>query len=287
MYQTKLILILIINIDYFMGNKFAENGEQFISVNYKTWMGDLRIRYLMEDLRSLHSLFSRELNILDIGAGHAPVTLRILSELPGSSATLVEPSESLLIDSADKLMEELNIDKLRVIRIQSTFEDYLGKHDTEKDFNLLINHVVINWSSDPYLFLKRLINLMTKPDQICSLVIGTTLGHEMKYACMGQIDLLFDSLRNREKPIKSLTYGNDMKVTILDPRNIVEFLEVMGMEIILKSGVKVFSEYIPENLIQSDDVRKKIIEIENEIRFQEPYWYMGNLSHIVFKRKNI
>lgn len=263
-----------------MKNDFVGNAERFIEVNYETIQGDLRIEFLLHDLQELISSKRSIRRILDIGAGNAPVTLRLIRDNPGLTAHLTDPSKHLL-DDAKRIATELGV-------LPSRFTTEIGSMDDVRagvelgEYDLFICHVVANWVPDPYAFIKDLSLLLSKNDQYVSLAIGTTFGHEIKYADIGKLDLLKMSVFAPEGPMPSLTYGKDLAVKLLNPLHVKDYLEKNQFRVVTKAAVKVFSEYVQSGVFSDPQALSMLRDIEYKVRLNEYYWMLGNLAHFIY-----
>ena len=165
------------------------------------------------------------------------------------------------LKGAKQLARSLGISPERFTTEVGSLDEVSARIDPDQ-YDLFICHVVANWVPEPSAFIRKLSSLSSRSDQYISLVIGTTLGHEMKYADLGKLDLLKMSVFASEQPLPSLTYGKDLAVRLLDPTRIKQQLEKEKFHIVAKAAVKVFTEYIPPSLFHEPQTLPLLREIE-------------------------
>lgn len=259
-------------------NLFLERPAIFLEAIYGNQLGQLRVEQILDDLE--HFLTQHEVTtIVDIGAGHAPVTLTLLSRHPNLRAHLVEPSAEL-IAQAKINAEQLEVAADRVTYQQTELAEYIasGGHDGE----LVLCHAVVNWTVDPRQFIADLTSHCASRQQWVSLVFGGSSGKSLRFATQGNMADLLTSVQFPGSLVGSFSYTAQVKP--LDPTTVQTQLVDAGCEIVLQAGVRIFADYVPPAVLNNDQSFAVLRQAENLARRDERYWRLGQLVHFIYRK---
>jgi S-adenosylmethionine-dependent methyltransferase len=258
---------------------FEKSGQGFIDGIYGNQLGALRQEQLLEDLEAFLSNGKDIARILDIGAGHAPVTLALLSKHAELSAVLVEPSEQLL-KSSEELQSTLSIPGHRVQRVRCELSAYM-ESVSGVQADLMLCHAVANWTQDPEMFLADLLRLAKRSVQYVSLVVGASRGKAVRFAHQGNMADLLGTLRTPGSSVQS--FAQKETVRPLDPDWVMSLIERSGCTIVKASGVRIFADYVPSAILSDSDTLQELKEAERLARHHAHYWKLGQLIHLLFE----
>ncbi len=258
---------------------FTDRSDVFLERVYGNALGQLRAEQLIADLEEFLQQHQEVRSILDIGAGHAPVTLTLLARHPELTACLVDPSRDLL-EQAEGNRQQFGIYKDRLQIIQGELSTVL--HD-ELPCDLIICHAVANWTLDPTAFLRDLIELGNARGAWVSLVVGARRAKALRFANQGNMAHLKEAVASLDTPVGSLLDGE--KVIPLDPDVVVQQIESLGNEIVMHAGVRIFADYVPPAVLRDDRQWALLKEAEYIARRDDRYWKLGQLIHLLFHRR--
>lgn len=254
---------------------FKQKPGVFLENIYGNELGQMRAEQLIADLEEV--LKNRAVStILDIGAGHAPVTLTLLARHPHLNGILVEPSDGLL-KKAQETAEQLGVAKERITLINAGIEDFAPAQDCE----LIICHAVVNWTNDPFGCITKLTSLC-KEGTIVSLLFGASTGKAIRFAHQGNISDAITTIKTPGEPVGSLLESE--KVRPLDPDAVVKFIENLGNTVSFRAGVRIFADYVKPELLKDKKMLEQVKEAESLARTSETYWRLGQLVHVVYGR---
>lgn len=232
----------------------------------------MRVELLMEDLEKFIRA-KRIRTILDIGAGHAPVTLLLLQRFPQLTAILVEPSGKLLREGS-RLRRMLGIEENRARSVLGTLSTLRRQPETA---DLILCHAVANWTPRPMQFIDDLAVYTRRHVRYLSLVVGSSLAKAIRFATQGEL---------RDARVSALFPGTSVgsligkaKVRPLHPDTVSHSLQRNGGKILFRTGIRVFSDYVPKNVLQTPKGYRTALRLERSVRQHPDWWRFGQLVH--------
>ena len=257
---------------------FDASAQSFLSSVYGRKSGMIRREHLTEDLEGVIRENPWIRSILDIGSGHAPVTLELLKRHPGLRARLVDPSRKLLAKArATRRRAGVGRSRLRTtVGDLSTVSAESGRFPSD----LIICHAVANWTPDPGRFINELIQLAAEDDAAVSLVVGASIGKALRFAREGRLNQVSRVALKPGSLVPSLV--GDENVRPLDPEAVVRRINRAGCRIILRAGVNILSDIVPPEVLSDSRRLRRLKEVEASLRTESRYWRLGQLVHIVF-----
>ena len=257
---------------------FKEKPRAFLENIYGTVLGQIRSENLVNDL--LKFLKERKVNVvLDIGAGHAPVTFTLLHHYPDLKAILVEPSAKL-IEAAKENQKHFGIDESRVVYVNLDLNGFLEERE-KYSFDFVMCHVVVNWTPNPWLFMSDFIKLCDSKVPV-SFVFGSSLAKAFRFSYQGNIGDLLLILQKPGSAVSSLIEKE--KVIPLDPDMIARWIDENGCSIDFKAGVRIFADYVNPSLLMDGNLLMMLKQAEDIARFDERLWKFGQLVHFIFHK---
>jgi S-adenosylmethionine-dependent methyltransferase len=232
---------------------------------YSTAKGILRIRLVQDDLKSTLPA-DRELRVLDVGGGLGQMSIMLAEQ--GHQVTYCEPSAEMR-EAACKAFEEAGLSaQIQVLSepVQSLIEQGQGVYD------LVLLHAVLEWLARPEEALRGVPHLMA-PGGYLSLM----------YFNLHSI-VLRNLLRGNFRKVLSGDYAGEAggltPLNPLDPDNIRQWLDDEGMEILLETGIRSFSDYLPREIAQQRSL-EELYDLERDFSRREPYRSMARYIHVI------
>lgn len=259
---------------------FKEEPEQFLRGVYGTTLGDLRVDNLCGDIEEVLAHNPNVKTVLDIGSGHAPVTLRLMQRFKGLQVHLVDPSKPLLERALSDAMA-LGIEGSRLQVTQADLSTVIRRWKEFKS-DLVLCHAVANWSDNPKRFVESLVSLAMNSSTCVSLVVGASIGKALRFADQGNLRDAFQAAVRPGAPVGSLL-GKEL-VRPLDPDAVVRWVKRSGCDVVLRRGVRVLADLVPSEALEDPRVLSDLRRIEDHIRKTERFWRLGQLVHVVFRR---
>ncbi|SMF41421.1 S-adenosylmethionine-dependent methyltransferase [Alteromonadaceae bacterium Bs31] len=244
---------------------FDDLAMRFRRNIYGSLKGQIRLGVLERDFREHIPHFladSSGLTIADIGAGQAQFS-HLLAQY-GASVVLNDISEQMLQLAKDNFVQ----DEARLKIIQCPLQ-MLSSTLSEAKFDLVLCHAVIEWMAQPFTLFKYLRELL-KPGAYLSFTFYNMNGLEYKNLLRTNYKFDADNFRSFRG---SLTPWHPQK-----PEVMLEHLEAHGFKTLVKSGIRVFHDYIldPE---QRKREPEQVFAKELEYSQKEPFWQLARYIH--------
>lgn len=252
---------------------FDDLAERFVKNIYGSDKGEIRLHLLWRDLQEgLIYRLPPQATILDAGGGLGQLSQR-LGKL-GHYITLCEISGNMLKlaqDSFATACPEVSVEFIHC-PVQTLPAKIAGQ------FDVVLCHAVLEWLATPRETLAGLLQHL-KPGGYLSLAFYNK--HALVYR-----NLLRGNFR---KIINEDWRGDPGSLTpmqALSPDEVMNWLAEWGYEIVLHSGIRVFSDYLEQDkkaLVTLNDI------IEMEMRFSrvEPYRSLGRYIHLLVRKPSV
>lgn len=249
---------------------FDNLSSRFRKNIYNTAKGQIRLKILWRDLlEEIPEIGLGNLSILDAGAGQGNFSLELAKKK--NNLTLCDLSSEMITD-AKKLFTENKLEG-NTRFIHSSVQE-LPKYIDEQ-YDLVLFHAVLEWLVEPEKTLKKLLEFV-KPGGYLSVMFYSRTGLIYQNLMRGNFDyILNDSLSGEGK---TLTPTNPQ-----DPDDVYRWLNEQELEIILKSGVRVFYDGISRERrkqINEDD----LFELEKRFSRMEPYCSLARYIHVLCRK---
>jgi S-adenosylmethionine-dependent methyltransferase len=241
--------------------------KRFEQKVYDTHKGDLRLKLLKEDLIFLQSCV-KPLTIWDAGCGLAQMGAWFAEH--GHHLTLCDISEKMLVRAQLQFKQaDLNADFFH--------ESAQSLALRLPEFDLVLLHAVLEWLAEPVAALQTIAKRV-KPGGYLSLMFYNRNAMIYTNALKGGWrwkHLLDDSYLGKGK---RLTPPNPQY-----PHEIVDQLEQWGFTITTHTGIRVFHDYLTQDILeQSDDA--ELFELEYRFCRMPTYRDMGRYVHLLAHR---
>lgn len=259
-----------------MPNKIDQNfdglSSRFQKNIYGSPKGQIRLNILSRDLEELIPGFNKGgLSILDAGAGQGNFALQLA--MSNHKLTLCDLSSIMLADAETLFKKNQCESDTRFIH--SPVQE-LSEH-TEQQYDVVLFHAVLEWLAEPEETLRELLTFI-KPNGYLSLMFYSRTGLIYHNLTRGNFDyILNDHLAGEGK---SLTPTNPQ-----NPDEVYSWLEKFEMDILVKSGVRVFYDGMSRERRKQIN-NEQLFELEERFSRMEPYCSMARYVHVLCKKKD-
>jgi S-adenosylmethionine-dependent methyltransferase len=252
-------------------------AERFKRKVYGGLKGDIRLAVLQRDLQTHvfsqndHKLF----RILDAGGGQGQFSMSLAEA--GHHVTLCDISSDMLALAADEVADKGLQDKveLHYESIQSLTQNVSLGLNGLRPFDLVLCHAVIEWVVDPELLLRNLSALVA-PGGYLSLTFYNENSVILKNLLRGNFSRILE--KDYVGFLGSLTPTNPLK-----PVQVDDWFKALPFEILSRSGIRCFHDYILDPKIQRQSPNE-LLAIELQLSQQEPFISLARYLHLLCKR---
>jgi len=259
---------------------FDDLADRFRRNIYGSMKGTIRLNVIERDFRAHipeYFIDSKDRQVIDIAAGEA----RFSSILARSGCGLVvnDISRKMLDYAEEEVDKNLSgvlqqpFDRIHFVHAPlQGLRDILAERALPKKYDLIICHALIEWLSEPQKLAGYLRELIA-PDGYLSLTFYNLNGLAFK-------NLLRTNFKKFDidnfKPHKgSLTPAHPQ-----NPHDVQTLFEQHGFQIICRSGIRVFHDYIFDPVLRDRDV-DGLLARELEYSQREPFWQMARYIHFL------
>lgn len=251
---------------------FDDLADRFARNIYGTPKGRIRLALLTEDLTDhLPELYdgTRALTILDAGCGMAQMGCDLAGR--GHRVHFCDISQRML-GFAEGLAAEANVTE-RCSFHQEPFQTFVaGK---EGVFDVILFHAVLEWLVAQKASLETLVS---------SLAPGGTLSLMFyNVNCLIHRNAILGNFRKVMARDFGGSSGGLTPMHPLDPREVEGWVAGMGLTVIRKTGVRVFTEYMTRDVRNSRDY-DITLEVERAHCRTEPFASLGRYVHLLCRK---
>mgnify|MGYP003364991767 CR=1 FL=1 len=249
---------------------FDDMAEKFSRNIYGTTKGRIRQAVLGQDLHGLLTeLPQRPLRILDAGGGEGQMACELAAL--GHQVLLCDLSGEM-IKRAKAAAEEKGVsDNMQFVQCPAQdVAQYLAQ-----PVDLILFHAVIEWLAEPRPALQALYDCLL-PGGALSLMFYNVNGLLMRHMVLGN----FGHVEAGLPKIKKSSLLPDHP---LDPNQVYQWLEQLGLEIVGKTGVRVFHDYLRNRQQHKQDF-DELLALEQRYCRQEPFISLGRYIHVMARK---
>lgn len=248
---------------------FDPIADHFAKKVYGSLKGKIRLAVLTQDINQIvHQLstqLQRPLNILDVGAGLAQISLELAKK---HRVTINDVSVNMLA-KAQASAQALGVSPRFLVCPYQT----LCKHKHEK-YDLILCHALLEWLENPKAIMAFFDAFLT-PTGVLSLCFYNPASLTYRNLMMGNF---YQLTQPKTADNHSLTPNHPVSVEEVD-----NWLAQHHYQPLIRSGIRVFSDYTPikrGGLSNPDDV----INMELKYARVMPFCLMGRYLHIIAQK---
>lgn len=247
---------------------FDSIAQKFQRNIYQTTKGQLRQEVLLRDLLALPDLQLAQ-DILDVGAGQGQLALELAKY--GHSLLLADISDAMLQLAAQQACQ-LGL-KQRIQYQQSSLQQL---SEQGKTYPVVLCHAVLEWLADPKAAIQQLKRLVSDGG-LLSLMFYNLDAKRFGNLLYGNFDYVADGLTTRKTVSLSPQHP-------LIPSEVINWCEAAGFQLLSKTGVRCFHDYLREPSMQQSHF-KQLLALELQYNRQEPYASLGKYVHLLLRAR--
>lgn len=244
---------------------FDSIAQKFQQSIYGTTKGRLRHEILLNNLTdAVLSHQTKPLSIIDVGGGTGQMTASMAAL--GHHVVLNDVSADTLAVAKPQLTSLKNV------------EFQQGKLQTlsfDNPFDLVMCHAVLEWLESPFDAIEHLLGLVAKNGYL-SLSFFNKDAQRFGNILYGNFDYVQANLQVKKKVKLNPNQP-------LYPKDVIDFLSSKHVNVLLKSGVRCFHDYLQDRQQQTTHY-EQLISLEKEYCRQEPYLWLGKYFHIIVQK---
>ncbi|AVF33912.1 tRNA uridine 5-oxyacetic acid(34) methyltransferase CmoM [Rahnella sikkimica] len=246
---------------------FDDMAEKFSRNIYGTTKGRIRQAVLGQDLQELmKTLPQRPLRILDAGGGEGQMACELAAL--GHQVLLCDLSGEMIRRAQAAAIEKGVSDNMQFVHCPA---QHIAEH-LEAPVDLILFHAVIEWLAEPQHALAALTDCLV-PGGAISLMFYNIHGLVMRHMILGN----FGHVEAGVPKIKKSSLLPDHP---LEPAQVYQWLEALGMQISGKTGVRVFHDYLRNRQQHKQDF-DELLALEQRYCRQEPFVSLGRYIHVM------
>jgi len=241
--------------------------ERFEKRIYGSVKGALRLELLQEDLAELHN--GTKLEIFDAGCGMGQMALWFARA--GHHITGCDISEKML----SKAKTSFEAERLKAVFHHLPAKKVAGMLPSQ---DLILMHAILEWLADPMETLE-IVSERVKIGGYLSLLFFNRHGFIYRNVMHGtwRFDYILDEA----------WIGKGKKLTPpypQEPEKLTSWLNAKGFEVIKHTGIRVFYDYLPDEIMLQSDL-DKLLELERKYCRKETFRNMGRYIHVLARKK--
>ena len=251
-------------------HNFDPIAQKFINNIYGSDKGAIRKEVVWRELLTCIKLLNKpKLRILDAGGGFGYFSQKLAAL--GHQVVLCDISGELLTIAKQQLADKAYKNNVTVLHcaIQA-----LNEH-VEGQFDLILNHAVLEWLAEPELTLHSLLNWLND-DGLVSLMFYNKEAQRFFNLVSG--NLSFVELGMPRKKVVRLSPTNP-----LFEADVLDWLKQANMSVIKKTGVRVLHDYM-KSADFSEHNFEQLLAMEMKYCQREPYASLGRYTHFTITR---
>lgn len=246
---------------------FDSIAAKFQQNIYQTSKGRLRQLVLQRDLSECEAL-REPTKVLDVGAGQGQLALWLAAS--GHQVLLTDLSSEMLA------MAEQQANTLGLSAQISIAHTGLAELTTQQQqYPVVLCHAVLEWLAEPELAIRQLWQLLT-PGGTLSLMFYNVDAKRFSNIVYGNFNYVLRDLAYKKKV--SLSPQNP-----LNPSDVLQWCQQQGFELLGKTGVRCFHDYLRDRSEQETEF-EKLLEVELKYNRTEPYASLGRYQHLLLKK---
>lgn len=234
---------------------------------YHSTKGIVRQKVLQRDLSEL-SLLQQSQHILDVGAGQGQLALVLAAQ--GHHVTLTDISADMLELARQSAEQQQLLPQLdfQVASLQQLADS------KPAPFTVVLCHAMLEWLAEPETAI-GLLRQLVATDGILSLMFYNKDAKRFSNILYGNFDYVQQDMQ--VKKTVSLSPQNP-----LNPQDVADWCRQAGFDIISKTGVRCFHDYLRDRSQQQSHF-EQLLQLELQYNRTEPYASLGRYQHLLLR----
>ncbi|RXJ72430.1 tRNA uridine 5-oxyacetic acid(34) methyltransferase CmoM [Veronia nyctiphanis] len=250
---------------------FDDIAHKFVKNIYGSGKGEIRQAVVWQDIEQILTLLNKNkpLSVLDAGGGVGQLSQLIAKQ--GHKVTLCDLSAEMLELAKTQITENGLMDQYCLVHC--AVQDIKQHIDTP--VSLVLFHAVMEWLSDPKAALEILLEQVA-PGGVASVMFYNQNGLLFKNLICGNLTHVEEGMPHRKRFKLQPQKG-------LPPEEVYHWIEAAGFNILGKSGVRTFHDYMRDSRT-GDFTFEQVVAMEQKLCRQEPFVSLGRYIHVWAQR---
>jgi 2-polyprenyl-3-methyl-5-hydroxy-6-metoxy-1,4-benzoquinol methylase len=236
-------------------DRFQRDADKYAAYLEST-EGRLRLDLTFANLQEFLPQATRSWRALDLGCGTGALAVR-LARL-GIHVTLLDASLQML-ELAERVARESGVTER--ISLKHGDATQLSTLFDPGSFDLILCHNILEFVDDPNTVLRSAAAALRDPSSMISILVRNQAGEVFKAAIKGGDLAAAEHNLTAEWGNESL-YGGGVR--LFTAESLRAMMEAAALTVIAKRGVRVVSDYLPEN-VSRDNEYERIFELERKL----------------------
>ncbi|AGH80966.1 S-adenosylmethionine-dependentmethyltransferase [Psychromonas sp. CNPT3] len=250
-------------------HNFDGIAHKFLKNIYGTTKGKIRTAVVWQAILDCLALLpQRPLRILDAGGGCGFLAQKLAAM--GHQVVLCDISK-VLLDEAKKQMQ--GKDFAKNVHIIHCPIQQLSEH-VDADFDLILNHAVLEWLECPKQTLQGLLTLLNV-NGVMSLMFYNKDAQRFHNLLCANFDFVERGMLR--KKVVRLTPTHPLL-----EKDVQSWLKEVNFYVLQKTGVRIIHDYLKDPT-QSVHKYAQLLAMEQKYNQQEPYASLGRYTHLMIK----
>jgi S-adenosylmethionine-dependent methyltransferase len=233
--------------------------------------------HLEEHIKSIEG----KLRVFDAGCGLGEMAFQLLEK--AAEIVVLDSSEDMLMKAKKRLAQNRSaLDRDRQVFIHGRVEEFESLLPRGA-FDLILCHNILEYVEDPQAILTKMAQRLA-PHGLLSLVAANRSGEVFKLALMKK-DLKQARLALHKKNSTGELFDNAPK-HIFSPRDLDEMAGGSGMDVLNRYGIRIFSDYLPEDVIKEPGNEPLLFELEKEAAPLASYLHVARYLQLICRKRN-
>jgi S-adenosylmethionine-dependent methyltransferase len=237
---------------------------------------ELTWRHLEKHIRSVKG----KMRVFDAGCGLGEMAFQLLEK--AAEIVVLDFSEDMLMEAKKRFAEDHSAsDRDRRIFIHGRVEE-LEHILPQGSFDLILCHNLLEYVEDPRAVLTKMVQRLA-PQGLLSLVAANRFGEVFKLALVKK-NLEQARMALHEKNSTAELFDNAPK-HIFSLEDLEEMADGSGLDVLNRYGIRIFSDYLPEEVMKEPGNERLLFELEKEAATLAPYLHAARYLQLICRKK--
>jgi S-adenosylmethionine-dependent methyltransferase len=242
--------------------------------------GRLRQALILDQLQAHLPSGRSRLRVLDAGCGLGELALALLPK--ARKMVLLDFSEEMLAETGKRLGAAHSPAELETLELVHGPLEEISATLPEGLFDLILCHNVLEYVADPSAILALLADRLT-PGGILSLVAANRHSDAVKLALL-KFDLAAARLA-LAKQLSTAEIFDQVHKRTFSPAELEVMVHGLGLSLLGGYGVRVFTDYLPEQVAQAPENEAPLLELEKAAGALEDFLALARYCHLIFRKQ--
>ena len=239
----------------------------------RTVSGRLRVDLAWENLRAFLPTKAQG-RALDVGCGTGEIAVR-LAEL-GFRVGALDSDQGMLAETQRAVAEAGLQASVSVVRSNA---EELSNRFSSASFDVIICHNLLEFTDRPFEILQAIERLLARSDEaVASIIVRNRAGEVLSAAIRaGDLAMTEDNLTAAKVRGKLA----DQLMSVFTPAELRAMLADARLEVVAEYGVRVFTDYLPEQLVNDSAGYSRLLALEQKLGKQPEFAAIARYTQVI------